>query len=117
MSEDKKFKAVERLRTPERVSLLEIDQVVAACLAHLSQPTKVLDVGTGSGLFAQAFVERGLEVDAIDENPLMLEAASQYVPTIRLKQAQAEVLPYPDETFDLVFLGWFSMRWTTLKQC
>ena len=65
----------------------------------------VLDVGTGTGLFAESFSERGLEVSGLDANPEMLVAAHQFVPKGIFREGTAEALPYPDSSFDLVFLG------------
>ena len=56
---------IERLRAPERVARLEVERVVDLCLEGV-EIKNVLDVGTGSGLFAGAFFERGLEVAGID---------------------------------------------------
>jgi ubiquinone/menaquinone biosynthesis C-methylase UbiE len=65
----------------------------------------VLDVGVGSGLFAEAFVQHGLEVAGVDVNPAMIVAASQFVPRGNFRESTAEALPFPDASFDLVFFG------------
>jgi ubiquinone/menaquinone biosynthesis C-methylase UbiE len=94
----------EMLRSPQRVELLEVEHVVDLCLEAL--PAKsVLDVGTGTGLFAGRFAARGLEVAGIDANPVMVEAARRLVPQGRFRHAPAEVVPHPDGAFDLVFMG------------
>jgi ubiquinone/menaquinone biosynthesis C-methylase UbiE len=95
---------IERLRAPERVARLEVERVVDLCLAG-AEIKSVLDVGTGSGLFAEAFCERGQEVAGIDANPDMLPAARYYVPKGDFRQADAEALPFAETSFDLVFLG------------
>jgi ubiquinone/menaquinone biosynthesis C-methylase UbiE len=95
---------IERLRAPERVERLEVERVVDLCLEG-AEIKCVLDVGTGSGLFAEAFFKRGLEVAGIDANPDMLPAARRYLPQGDFRQAEAEALPFPDASFDLVFLG------------
>jgi SAM-dependent methyltransferase len=95
---------IERLRAPARVERLEVERVVTYCLD--AAPLKdVLDVGTGTGLFAEAFSERGLEVSGVDANPEMVEAARQFVPEGDFRESTAEALPYPDASFDLVFFG------------
>jgi ubiquinone/menaquinone biosynthesis C-methylase UbiE len=86
------------------MALLEIERVVDLCLAGRAIHD-VLDVGTGSGLFAEAFAARGLQVAGIDANPEMIEVAQSYVPQGRFKQGVAEVIPFPDHSFDLVFMG------------
>jgi ubiquinone/menaquinone biosynthesis C-methylase UbiE len=95
---------VERLRAPERVARLEVERVVALCLEDVDIKS-VLDVGVGSGLFAEAFVQHRLEVAGVDVNPEMIVSAKQFVPKGDFRESTAEALPYPDATFDLVFFG------------
>ncbi len=95
---------VERLRSPERVARLEVERVVTLCLEATSFKN-VLDVGTGSGLFAESFAAKGLEVTGVDVNPEMLAAARQFVPSGDFRQGTAEELPVSDASFDLVFYG------------
>jgi ubiquinone/menaquinone biosynthesis C-methylase UbiE len=94
----------DRLRSPERLARMEVERVVALSLDALTA-AKVLDVGTGTGVFAEAFSAEGAAVSAIDPNPDLLELARRYVPAADFKQAAAESIPYPDATFDMVFLG------------
>jgi len=102
---EKRFEgAIDRLRSPERVERLDVERVVDLCLESESA-TSVLDIGTGTGLFAESFSKRGLEVSAVDVNPEMLTAARRFVPNGDFREGTAEALPYPDRSFDLVFLG------------
>jgi ubiquinone/menaquinone biosynthesis C-methylase UbiE len=94
----------DRLRSPERVTLLEVDRVVSLAVEGLRTP-RVLDVGTGTGLFAEAFAAQGLVVAGIDANPGLLEIARQFVPGGEFKEGTAEAIPYGDAAFDLAFLG------------
>ena len=64
-----------------------------------------LDVGTGTGVCAEAFAASGCTVTGIDANADMPPIAQQYVPAGQFRQATAEALPFPDKSFDLVFLG------------
>ncbi len=93
-----------RLRSPERVARLEVERVVELCMAgaHISH---VLDGGTGTGLFAEAFAHRGLRVSGIDANPAMLPVARDFIPAGDFREGAAEALPFSDGSFDLVFLG------------
>jgi ubiquinone/menaquinone biosynthesis C-methylase UbiE len=95
---------VDRLRSPERVERLEVDRVVDLCLEN-NQIKSVLDVGTGSGLFAEAFANRNMKIAGADLNPDMLEAAKKHLPDTEFKVAVAEDLPFEDNSFDLVFMG------------
>ncbi len=96
--------AAERLRSAERIARLEVDRVVALSVEGLEAP-RVLDVGTGTGVFAEAFAARGLEVAGIDSNAALLQTAGRLVPGVEFTQAVAEAIPYADGAFDLVFLG------------
>jgi ubiquinone/menaquinone biosynthesis C-methylase UbiE len=92
------------LRSPIRIELLEVERVVELCLEAFAAKS-VLDVGTGTGLFAEAFSSQGLEVAGIDASREMIETARRYVPQGHFRQAPAEAIPYSDDAFDLVFLG------------
>jgi len=95
---------VERLRKPERVELLEVERVIALAMDGIKVQS-VLDVGTGSGIFAEAFAKKKISVTGIDPNPDMLKAAKEFTPDGTFHQGTVEKIPFPDETFDLVFLG------------
>jgi ubiquinone/menaquinone biosynthesis C-methylase UbiE len=104
MSDDKVYRNIEKLRDPKRIAFLETDKVVKFCLEGIN-PRTVLDVGTGSGIFAEAFFHLGLEVTGVDIQEPMLEAARTYVPGASFQLAPSENLPFGEKTFDLVFLG------------
>ncbi len=93
-----------RLRSPERIARLEVERVLSLCIGDLTITT-VLDVGTGTGLFAEAFRKQGLQVTGVDVNPEMLKIARRKVRGATFKLAEAENLPAGDASFDLVFLG------------
>ncbi len=96
--------SIESLRSTERIMHLEVHQVVELCLDDNSIGN-MLDVGTGSGIFAEAFFEHGIKVSGVDANKKMLTVARSFVPDGDFREGAAELLPYPDRTFDLVFLG------------
>jgi ubiquinone/menaquinone biosynthesis C-methylase UbiE len=95
---------IDRLRAPERVARLEVEHVVGLCL-EAANLKSVLDVGVGSGLFAEAFAQHGLEVAGVDINPEMIVVAKRFVPNGDFRESTAEALPFPDASFDLVFFG------------
>ena len=95
---------VERLRAPERVARLEVERVTDLCLQG-GEFKSILDVGVGSGLFAESFNRRGLQVTGVDINPQMVQAARQFVPGGDFRVSTAEALPFPEASFDLVFMG------------
>lgn len=94
----------DRLRSPERIGLLEIGRVVKLAIEGLASP-RVLDVGTGTGVFAEAFAAEGLSVVGIDVNANLLREASRLVSGVEFGEAPAETIPYGDRAFDLTFLG------------
>jgi ubiquinone/menaquinone biosynthesis C-methylase UbiE len=95
---------IERLRAPQRIALLEVDRVVDLCLEGI-KTMNVLDVGTGSGIFAEAFSKRDMNVTGIDPNLEMLKAANGFVPTGTFLEGIVEAIPLKDSSFDIVFLG------------
>ncbi len=96
--------AADRLRALERVARLEVPRVVALSLEGLTVES-VLDVGTGTGIFAEAFANNGLAVTGIDTNTELLAHAREFAPGAQFKEAPAEGMPFADGAFDLVFLG------------
>jgi ubiquinone/menaquinone biosynthesis C-methylase UbiE len=95
---------IARLRSAERVERLEVKKVIRLCLEG-DQLSNVLDVGTGSGLFAEGFNEHGLKVTGMDANPSMARIALSYIPQGHFVQATAESVPFSDNAFELAFYG------------
>jgi ubiquinone/menaquinone biosynthesis C-methylase UbiE len=94
----------DKLRSPERIKLIEVERVVRLSLENI-EAESMLDVGIGSGLFAEAFASEGLKVKGIDINNDMIDAVKQFVPNGEFSNAPAESIPFHDKLFDLVFLG------------
>jgi ubiquinone/menaquinone biosynthesis C-methylase UbiE len=92
-----------RLRSERRRELLALDLVVTRCLEDGA--CSVLDVGTGSALFAEAFAARGLRAAGIDASLEMVRSAAAFAPRAAFCVATAEALPLRAGGFDLVFLG------------
>jgi ubiquinone/menaquinone biosynthesis C-methylase UbiE len=105
MHERRFNREIERLRDPERVDRLEVRRTVDLAMDGLKEIRTMLDLGTGSGLFAEQFAAKGLQVTGLDANPDMLPVARQYVPAGIFQEGIAENLPFPDSSFDLVFMG------------
>ncbi len=103
---DKRYnREVERLRDPERIARVEVDRVVDIVLKSFNGAVSILDVGTGSGLFAEAFAGRNLQITGVDVNPEMVTVSSQLVPSGTFHEGIAEKLPFPNKSFDIVFMG------------
>jgi len=83
---------------------MEVPRVLDLCLAGITAAS-ALDVGTGTGLFAEELAARGLSAVGVDANPEMIRRASALAPEVRFLEGTAERLPFPDRSFDLVFFG------------
>ncbi len=104
-SHDRRFQGqADRLRAPDRLARMEVPHVAALSTEGITVDS-VLDVGTGTGVFAEVFAAQGLVVTGIDVNAELLEVARQIVPTAHFKQTPVEKIPFADRSFDLVFLG------------
>lgn len=67
---------------------------------------RVLDVATGHGNTALAAARRGCDVTGVDLAPALLTQARQRAAAehlhVHFQEGDAEELPFPDETFDVV---------------
>lgn len=67
---------------------------------------KVLDIACGTGVLTEQFVRMGADVTAIDLTPKAVELTKKrlelYHLTANVMQADAQELPFPDNTFDYV---------------
>jgi len=95
---------IAKLRRPERIEQLEVSRVIDLILKTRSND-KLLDIGTGSALFAESFFKKGLRVTGVDSDPDMVVAARHYVPQIELLIAMAENLPFKTNAFGISFMG------------
>ena len=81
-------------------------------LADVPVPRRVLDVGTGTGIVAQALAERYPEADVIgiDVSPAMVDAARRRLPPELVDRIEYEIIdasrvPCADGFFNLVALS------------
>jgi ubiquinone/menaquinone biosynthesis C-methylase UbiE len=95
---------IERLRSPERRNRLEVERVTQLCLLD-GKISTLLDIGTGSALFAEAFSKAGVSIAGADINPEMIDAAKRHLPETEFVVAPAENLPFADGSFDATFFG------------
>ena len=75
--------------------------------AGIAKGESVLDVGTGTGVVAITAARAGAHVTALDLTPALLEAAHENAriaqhEEIVWTEGDAEQLPYPDASFDVV---------------
>jgi len=71
-------------------------------LTGIGDGTRILDVGTGTGVAAQAAAEAGGAVVGIDPSVGMLAVGRRERPKLALAAAQAIDLPFRDGTFEAV---------------
>ncbi|MBS0615596.1 MAG: 3-demethylubiquinone-9 3-O-methyltransferase [Verrucomicrobia bacterium] len=85
------LRAENRLRAPWIASLLK-------------EPCDVLDIGCGAGFLSNHLAKEGHLTVGIDLSPSSLEVAKRYDTThsVQYRVADAMVLPYSDEQFDVV---------------
>ena len=75
--------------------------------ARIAADETVLDVGTGTGVLAVTAARLGAKVTGLDLTPELIEqarenAAIARLPDVAWTQGDAEDLPYPDASFDVV---------------
>jgi ubiquinone/menaquinone biosynthesis C-methylase UbiE len=79
--------------------LSELEKVVSLIQHHLPNAKYVLEIGAGSGIQSKKLHEIGFEVKAID----VQESAHKKYWVWPVKEYNGTMIPYPDETFDVVF--------------
>ena len=72
-------------------------------LFDLAQGKRVLVVGCGTGFFSYHLAQAGADITGVDIAPQNVERCRQVVKAGRFLVADANTLPFPDNSFDLVF--------------
>ena len=74
-----------------------------ADLAEVSEGQRALDVGCGTGTLTGELVGRlgASSVSAVDPSAPFVAAVRDRYPEVDVQQAQAELLPFPDDSFDV----------------
>ncbi|BDG16716.1 class I SAM-dependent methyltransferase [Thermus brockianus] len=96
--------AQDPFRLPERLERFAPREVARRALEGLKAKS-ALDIGTGTGVFAEAFHGLGLFTVGLDPRADRLEVARAKVKGARFVEGRAESLPFPDGSFDLAFFG------------
>ena len=82
-------------------------------------PTRVVDLGAGTGKFTAALVDRGLTVVAVEPDALMRERLTQNLPTVSALEGSGEKLPLDDASVALITVAqawhWVDVAATSLE--
>jgi SAM-dependent methyltransferase len=78
-------------------------------------PTRVLDLGAGTGKLTAALVGLGVEVTAVEPDPAMLAELRREIPSARALAGRAEEIPLPDSSVDAALAGQ-AMHWFDLDR-
>jgi ubiquinone/menaquinone biosynthesis C-methylase UbiE len=95
---------IRKLRACDRIAQLEVQRVVSLCLKSCGFE-RLLDVGAGSGLFAETFAAAEVSVVGLDPDSDMIDAARYYTAGIDYCVGTAEALPFADDSFEALFMG------------
>jgi SAM-dependent methyltransferase len=103
------FKATQREAWASFLPVEVITTIPAAKLVKFAQVApgqKVLDVACGTGVVAVTAARRGAVVSGLDLSPVLLERARHNADlagvAVAFTEGDAEALPYPDASFDVV---------------
>ena len=68
----------------------------------VTQATKLLDVGCGSGYFCKLAVDKKIDVTGLDATTELVDEAKKRVPTANFHVGEMEELPFEEKSFDVV---------------
>ncbi|SIS92669.1 Methyltransferase domain-containing protein [Roseivivax lentus] len=74
--------------------------------------TRLLDAGCGAGMAMQLAADLGAAVAGIDASAALLDVARERLPGARLERGDLEVLPFENDSFDVV-TGFNSFQYAT----
>jgi ubiquinone/menaquinone biosynthesis C-methylase UbiE len=75
---------------------------IQAILDLIGPKARVLEVGTGTGRISAPLLKRGVDLIGCDLSDKMLRRLQQKLPSARIAQADASLLPFPSAHFDFV---------------
>ncbi|MDR3458937.1 MAG: bifunctional demethylmenaquinone methyltransferase/2-methoxy-6-polyprenyl-1,4-benzoquinol methylase UbiE [Verrucomicrobiae bacterium] len=91
-------------------------------LAQTQPGNRALDLCCGTGDITFALAKRGVDATGLDFSPQMLEVAAQRQlaganpPNLRFIQGDAQQVPYPENVFDIVTVGYGLRNLTSWEQ-
>jgi ubiquinone/menaquinone biosynthesis C-methylase UbiE len=75
---------------------------IQAILDIIGPNARILDVGTGTGRISVPLLERGMDLIGCDISSKMLARLKDKLPSARIAQADASLLPFSTANFDVV---------------
>lgn len=103
MSNSRSFDRVADIYDQTRLLLKPIAKNgIQAILDLVGHNGRVLDVGTGTGRISLPLLERGVDLIGCDLSDKMLRRLQEKLPSARIAQADASLLPFPGSHFDFV---------------
>jgi ubiquinone/menaquinone biosynthesis C-methylase UbiE len=80
--------------------------------AKLNKDDRILEIGCGTGAVLNSLIQKidPSQVFGLDLNITYLSLATRYTPQARFIQADAQAIPFPDDSFDIVFCH-FLLLW------
>lgn len=94
-----------RVSTPAKKDIIECKTKIIQRLLNESKGKNILDVACGTGRFFYLYGQR--KIFGCDISQDQLKEAQKKAPNAKLKIADAEKLPYPDNSFDVVITSQF----------
>ncbi len=102
-----------RLAVSYHTTLGPLTSAAAESILAAAQPRegdRLLDIGSGPGCIAAAAADAGLSVTGCDISESMVDLARSLHPNLDFDLADARALPYGDESFDVVTLGFLLLH-------
>lgn len=96
-----------RFNSPYKIRKYAHHETYLSIIKHLKSGDKILEVGCGEGVLSVLAAQKGFDITASDISKLNIEAArklaeKQGVGNISFLEADAENLPFKDDSFDIV---------------
>nr|WP_320190431.1 class I SAM-dependent methyltransferase [uncultured Desulfobacter sp.] len=91
---------------------LDLEIELISALINPQPGKRLLDIGCGTGLSLEPFMDRGMNLTGIDPSPYMLDKAAERLgQKVDLHRGTAEELPFEDNAFDTALL-FFSLEFS-----
>lgn len=81
---------------------IEFVEFVAAKLG-IGDDDKIFEIGCGPGGFLLPFYQKGYAITGLDYSESLIDICRQIMPNGDFRHGEANQLPFPDQTFDVIF--------------